>query len=62
MFKNKQKGKFWSVILAAFLLCVGAIIGVEAAVSLCNGGEGAVKLFFGVVFLLLGARRASRLF
>lgn len=62
MFKNKQKGGFWSAILASFLLCIGAIIGVEAVISLCNGGEGGIKLFCGVVCLLLGARRAYKLF
>lgn len=62
MFKNKHKGGFWSIILAAFLLCIGAILGVEAAITLCNSGEGGIRLFFGVVFLLLGVRRASKVF
>ena len=62
MLKNKRKGGLWSILLAALLLCIGAILGVEAAITLLNSGEGGIKLFFGVVFLLLGARRASKVF
>lgn len=62
MFRNRERGKFWSVILASLLLCVGAIVSVEAAISLCTAGEGGVKLFFGIAFLLFGARRAYKLF
>ena len=67
MFKNKQKGGLWSIILAAILLCVGAIIGVEAAISLINGGEGGIKLLSclngdlsGGISLLRGATVSKR--
>lgn len=62
MFKNKRRVSLWSIILTAILLCVGAIIGVEATISLCNSGEGGIKLFFGIVFLLLGAKKAYSVF
>ena len=62
MFKNKKKDGFWSIMLTAFCLCMGLITSVEAAISLLNGGEGGIKLFFGVVFLLIGAVRVSKAF
>lgn len=61
MFK-KKKGGFWTIVFAALFLCVGVAIGVDAIVSLCNTGEGYIRLFFGIAFLLFGGKEASKLF
>jgi len=62
MFKKKQKVSLWSIIITAFLLCAGLIISSEAVASLCASGEGGIKLFFGIIFLLIGARRTFKMF
>lgn len=62
MFKKEHNVGLLSIIITAFLLCAGLIIGGEAAVNLCTSGEGGIKLFFGILFLLIGARRAFKLF
>ena len=62
MFKNKKKDGFWSILITALFLCIGLITSVEAAISLYTIGEGGVKLFFGIAFLLIGAVRVSKAF